>query len=56
LRSDFDRFVGVLAVDQAVAADLRLDVRKAAVRNLDVAVANWTVVASLVGANSPLLA
>jgi len=39
LRSDFDRFVEVLAVDQAVAADLLLGLRKP-VRNQDLAVAN----------------
>jgi len=40
LRSDFDRFVEVLAVDQAVAADLLLGLRKRAVRDQDLAVAN----------------
>jgi hypothetical protein len=49
LRGDFDRFIEVLAVDQAVAADLLLGLRKPAVRNQNLAVATWTVVAALVG-------
>jgi len=44
LRSDFDRFVEVLAVDQAVAADLLLGLRKRVVRDQDLAVANLDVV------------
>jgi hypothetical protein len=37
---DFDRFVEVLAVDQALSADLLLGLRKRAVRDQDFAVAD----------------
>jgi hypothetical protein len=40
LTSDFDRFVEVLAVDQAAAADLLLGPGKPAVGDQDLAVAN----------------
>ncbi len=40
LRSDFDRFVEVVALGQAVAADLLLGLSKPEVRNQDLAVAS----------------
>jgi hypothetical protein len=48
LRSDFDRFVEVLAVDQAVAADLLLGLRERTVGDQDLAVANQNCCSAII--------